>query len=45
MANVRYTDVQSHPTEFLAFTSVPLDEFQQLIPPFEAVPCITSESV
>src|SRR6266849_631519 len=36
MASVRFTDVQSRPTEFLDFTSVPLDEFQQLVPPFEA---------
>ena len=36
MASLRFTDVQSRPTEFLDFTSVTLDEFQQLIPPFEA---------
>src|SRR5712691_4540237 len=36
MASVRFTDVQSRPTEFLDFTSVTLDEFQQLVPPFEA---------
>jgi hypothetical protein len=30
------TDVQARPTEFLDFTSVTLDEFQQLVPPFEA---------
>src|SRR2546427_2380544 len=35
MASVRYTDVQSRPTEFLDFTSVTLDEFQELVPPFE----------
>src|SRR6476619_4335700 len=35
MASVRFTDVQSRPTEFLDFTSLTLDEFQQLIPPFE----------
>jgi hypothetical protein len=28
--------VQARPTEFLDFTSVTLDEFQQLVPPFEA---------
>jgi hypothetical protein len=28
--------VQDRPTEFLDFTSLTLDEFQQLIPPFEA---------
>jgi hypothetical protein len=36
MAGLRFTDVQSRPTEFLDFTSVTLDEFQQLVPPFEA---------
>ena len=36
MAGVRFTALQSHPMEFLDFTSVTLDEFQQLIPPFEA---------
>jgi hypothetical protein len=36
MAGVRFTDVQARPTEFLDLTSVRLDEFQQLIPPFEA---------
>jgi hypothetical protein len=36
MAGVRFADVQSRPTEFLDFTSVPLDEFPQLVPPFEA---------
>jgi hypothetical protein len=36
MAGVRYTDVQARPTEFLDMTSLTLDEFQQLIPPFEA---------
>jgi hypothetical protein len=36
MANVRFTDVQARPTEFLDFTSVTLDEFQLLVPPFEA---------
>src|SRR5439155_25038173 len=33
---VRFTDVQSRPAEFLDLTSVTLDEFQQLVPPFEA---------
>ena len=28
--------MQSRPTEFLDFTSLTLDEFQQLVPPFEA---------
>src|SRR5256886_6055745 len=36
MAGVRYIDLQSRPTELLDFTSVTLDEFQQLVPPFEA---------
>src|SRR5437773_7459735 len=36
MASVRFIDVQSHPTEFLDVTSLTLDEFQQLVPPFEA---------
>ena len=33
---LRFTDVQDRSTEFLDFTSVTLDEFQQLVPPFEA---------
>jgi Helix-turn-helix of DDE superfamily endonuclease len=36
MASVRFSDVQARPTEFLDFTSVTLDEFQQLVPSFEA---------
>src|SRR5262249_46596499 len=36
MANVRFIDVQARPTEFLDLTSLPLDEFQRLVPPFEA---------
>src|SRR6266478_1113396 len=36
MAGVRFTDLQSRPTEFLDFTSLTLDEFHQLVPPFEA---------
>ncbi len=35
MTSVRFTDVQSRPTEFLDLTSLTLDEFQQLVPPFE----------
>ena len=35
MASVRFADMQSRPTEFLDFTSLTLDEFQQLVPPFE----------
>src|SRR6266436_5653218 len=36
MASVRCTDVQARPTEFLDFTSMTLEEFQALVPPFEA---------
>jgi hypothetical protein len=36
MAHVRFADLQSRPTEFLDFTSLTLDEFQQLVQPFEA---------
>jgi hypothetical protein len=36
MAGLRFTELQSRPMEFLDFTSLTLDEFQQLIPPFEA---------
>ena len=36
MASLRFTDVQDRPTEFLDFTSLTLDEFQQLVPSFEA---------
>src|SRR5262245_40358583 len=35
MAGVRFTDLQSRPIECLDFTSVTLDEFQPLVPPFE----------
>jgi hypothetical protein len=35
MASVQCIDVQSCPTEFLDFTSVTLDEFQHVVPPFE----------
>src|SRR5438128_844562 len=31
-----FADLQSRPTEFLDFTSLTFDEFQQLVPPFEA---------
>src|SRR2546422_918029 len=34
MAGLRFTDLQSRPMEFLDFTSLTLDEFQQLVPPF-----------
>src|SRR6266571_4066974 len=36
MAGLRFPDLQSRPTEFLDCTSLTLDEFQQLVPPFEA---------
>src|SRR5712692_1269 len=36
MAGLRFTELQSRPIEFLDFTSLTLDEFQQLIPSFEA---------
>jgi hypothetical protein len=36
MAGVRFTELQSRPIEFLDLTSMTLDEFQQLVPPFEA---------
>src|ERR671938_725096 len=36
MAGVRFAELQSRPMEFLDFTSVTLDEFQQLVPPFAA---------
>jgi hypothetical protein len=35
MAGLRFADLQSRPTEFLDFTSLTLDEFQQLVPPFD----------
>ena len=35
MAGLRFTELQSRPLEFLDFTSLTLDEFQQLVPPFE----------
>jgi hypothetical protein len=35
MAGVRFTEQQARPMEFLDFTSLTLDEFQQLVPPFE----------
>src|SRR5256885_1263019 len=36
MASNQFADVQSRPTEFLDFTSLTLDELQQLVLPFEA---------
>src|SRR4029450_7464841 len=36
MAGLRFTALQSRPLEVLDFTSLTLDAFQQLVPPFEA---------
>jgi hypothetical protein len=36
MAGLRFAELQSRPIEFLDFTSVTLNEFQHLVPPFEA---------
>jgi hypothetical protein len=36
MAGVRFSDVQSRPTEFLDLTSLTLNELEQLVLPFEA---------
>jgi hypothetical protein len=36
MASIQFADLQSRPIEFLDFTSLTLDEFHQLVPPFEA---------
>src|SRR3989449_9952066 len=35
MAGLRFIALQARPLEFLDFTSVTLEEFQQLVPPFE----------
>jgi hypothetical protein len=35
MAGGRFADLQSHPTACRDVTSVPHDEFQHLVPPFE----------
>ena len=35
MAAIRFVDVQARPIEFLDLTSLTLDEFEQLIEPFE----------
>jgi Helix-turn-helix of DDE superfamily endonuclease len=36
MGTLRFADLQTRPTEVLDLTSLTLDEFQQLVPPFEA---------
>ena len=35
MAGLRFTELQTRPMEFLGFHQCDLDEFQQLVPPFE----------
>ena len=35
MVGIRFTDVQDRPNEVLDLTSLTLDEFEQLIVPFE----------
>src|SRR5207342_795610 len=35
MVGVRFTELQTRPLAFLDFTSLTLEEFQQLVPPFE----------
>jgi Helix-turn-helix of DDE superfamily endonuclease len=35
MGSLRFADLQTRPTEVLDLTSLTLDEFQQLVPPFE----------
>src|SRR5712691_254341 len=37
IAHLQFIDVQDRPMEFLDLTSLTLDKFQQLVPPFEAV--------
>ena len=36
MGSLRFIDIQTRPTEVLDLTSLTVDEFQQLVPPFEA---------
>jgi DDE superfamily endonuclease len=36
MGTLRFADLQTRPTEVLDVTSLTVDEFQQLVPPFEA---------
>ncbi len=35
MVGIRFIEVQPRPMEFLDLTSLTLDEFEQLVPPFE----------
>ena len=37
MGPVRFTDIQTRPTEGLDFTSLTVEEFRVLVPPFDAV--------
>jgi Helix-turn-helix of DDE superfamily endonuclease len=36
MGTLQFTDIQTRPTELLDLTSLTVEEFQQLVPPFEA---------
>jgi Helix-turn-helix of DDE superfamily endonuclease len=36
MGSLRFTDIQTRATEVLDLTSLTVDEFQRLVPPFEA---------
>src|SRR5437867_5623721 len=36
MGTLRFADIQTRPTEVLDLTSLTVDEFRQLVPPFEA---------
>ena len=36
MGSLRFTEIQTRPTEVLDLTSLTLDEFRRLVPPFEA---------
>jgi hypothetical protein len=35
MGNLRFTDIEPRPTEVLDLTSLTLEEFRHLLPPFE----------
>ena len=37
MGTLRFADLQTRPTELLDLTSLTVEEFQQLVPPFEAM--------
>ena len=36
MGNLRFAEIQARPTEFLDLTSLTVQEFRELVPPFEA---------